>query len=284
MKKNVNLLKEAIKILEEELKVDLGKKSFRGDITSQTLISEQDEREFLIIPRQKIVVCGLSFISRFIKNLSKNIKFVCVYEDGEIVKKNQVIAKIYGNSRSILALERTILNFLQHLSGISTTTYFLVKKLEKSKTRLLDTRKTTTGLRKLEKYATRTGGAKNHRLNLNEKILIKDNHICICGGIDCVLKVLKKKKITNYQIECDNLSQVRKLLNFGCKNLLLDNMTPKSIKKSLELAKGKKVEFELSGGINIKNIDKFANLGANFISSGAITQSAQKVDIGLDIF
>lgn len=284
MGNNESLSEEAVKILKRELMIDLGMKSFSGDITSCNFINKNDRREFLIIPRQKVIVCGVNFVSKFIKDVSKKIKFFALCKDGDLVKRNQVIAKISGNSRNIMSLERTVLNFLQHLSSISTTTNLLVKKLGKSKTKLLDTRKTTTGLRRLEKYATRTGGAINHRLDLTENILIKDNHIFLCGGIDGVLKKLREKRIKNFQIECDNLSQVIKLLNYGCKNFLLDNMSPRNIKKSLKLAEGKNVIFELSGGINAKNIQKFANLGANFISSGSITQNSQPVDIGLDIF
>ena len=282
--KSLSLQEEAIKILKNELKVDLGNKSFNGDVTTRSLISEKDEKEFFVIPRQQIVVCGLDCIPGFISRVTNKIHFNKIVKDGDLINKNQIIAKISGNSRQILSLERTILNFIQHLSAISTATHLLVKKLNKSKTKLLDTRKTTTGLRKLEKYATKKGGAINHRLSLDKKILIKDNHILVCGGIDKVLKKLKKKRITDYQIECDNFSQVQKLLNYGCKNFLLDNMSPKDIKKSLKLATGKNANFEISGGINVNNIHKFANLGANFISSGAITQGCKSVDIGLDIF
>ena len=142
--KSLSLQEEAIKILKNELKVDLGNKSFNGDVTTRSLISEKDEKEFFVIPRQQIVVCGLDCIPGFISRVTNKIHFNKIVKDGDLINKNQIIAKISGNSRKILSLERTILNFIQHLSAISSATHQLVKKLNKSKTKLLDTRKTTT--------------------------------------------------------------------------------------------------------------------------------------------
>ena len=141
------------------------------------------------------------------------LTFVSKVTDGNILKKNSIIFELSGDVKLILLLERTILNFIQHLSSISTYTKEFVKKIDNNKTQLLDTRKTTTGLRLLEKYATKIGGAQNHRFGLFDKILIKDNHIKIIGGIDKTLEIIKKKKITNYMIECDSYQQVRNALN-----------------------------------------------------------------------
>ena len=163
----------------------------------------------------------------FLKEKFQNLKCTSNYNDGDLVKKNSILIELSGDVRWILLLERTLLNFLQHLSSISTYTKKFVEKLNGSKTMLLDTRKTTTGLRVLEKYATKVGGAKNHRMGLNDKILIKDNHIKVIGGIKKTLELINKKKIKNFQIECDSYSEVKKCIDYNCSHILLDNMSNK---------------------------------------------------------
>ena len=213
------------------------------------------------------------------------LAFKSKYSDGNELNKNSIILEINGNVKFILLIERTILNFVQHLSSISTYTRKFVKKIGGTKTKLLDTRKTTTGLRVLEKYATKIGGAQNHRQGLYDQLLIKDNHIKLLGGIDNTLNIIKKKKIKKYIIECDSLEQVQKCLKFGSSYILLDNMSPNEIKNCINLKKNfkRKILFEISGGINHDNINLYSNLGSDFISSSKITNSAKSVDIGLDI-
>ena len=213
------------------------------------------------------------------------LAFKSKYSDGNELNKNSIILEINGNVKFILLIERTILNFIQHLSSISTYTRKFVKKIGSTKTKLLDTRKTTTGLRVLEKYATKIGGAQNHRQGLYDQLLIKDNHIKLLGGIDNTLNIIKKKKIKKYIIECDSLEQVQKCLKFGSSYILLDNMSPNEIKNCINLKKNlkRKILFEISGGINHDNINLYSNLGSDFISSSKITNSAKSVDIGLDI-
>ena len=213
------------------------------------------------------------------------LAFKSKYSDGNELNKNSIILEINGNVKFILLIERTILNFVQHLSSISTYTRKFVKKIGGTKTKLLDTRKTTTGLRVLEKYATKIGGAQNHRQGLYDQLLIKDNHIKLLGGIDNTLNIIKKKKIKKYIIECDSLEQVQKCLKFGSSYILLDNMSPNEIKNCINLKKNfkRKILFEISGGINHDNICFYSNLGSDYISTSKITNSAKSVDIGLDI-
>ena len=230
-------------------------------------------------------MCGESLILNFLKEKFQNLKCTSNYTDGDLVKKDSVLIELSGDVRWILLLERTLLNFLQHLSSISTYTKKFVEKLNGSKTVLLDTRKTTTGLRVLEKYATKVGGAKNHRISLNDKILIKDNHIKVIGGIKKTLELIKKKNIKDFEIECDTYSEVKKCIDYNCNHILLDNMPIKEIKKCLMLRKelNKKILFEVSGGISLQNVDQYSKLGIDYISTSKITNSVKSVDIGLDI-
>ena len=237
-----------------------------------------------VINREKIIICGLRFVTSFIKEKFSSLYIQSQFDDGNIIKKNTKILKISGDARIILSIERTILNFLQHLSSISTYTNEFVKKIQKN-TKLLDTRKTNTGLRILEKYATKIGGAINHRMGLYDKILIKDNHIKLIGGISKTLKKVKKLKIKDFIIECDSPRQVKKCLSFGASYIILDNMSIKQIKECLIIKKefSHKIQYEVSGCVNIDNVKIYANLGVDFISTSKITNSAKSVDIGLDI-
>lgn len=280
--KNTTMI--AIESLEKELHVDLGSNTSRRDITTEKLMKNDPTIKVNIVAREKLTLCGIRFIKAFVKKLDKRVKFLVLFEDGQEVKKNKTIAVLSGSSKLILKIERTILNFLQHLSSISTSTSKLVKKIGDSQTKLLDTRKTITGLRILQKYATKIGGAENHRKGLYDQILIKDNHIRILGGIEKTLDIISKKKIKNYKIECDTLDQVTKAIKSGAKYILLDNMNKKVIKKCLKLQHNKKVIFEITGGVNNKNIKEFSSLNADYISVGSITQSPIPIDIAIDIY
>ena len=274
-------LETAHKLLTNELKTDLGSKSFKNDVTSQIVISNKSIKAYFVA-RTKIVLCGINFIESFIKSLKNGIVIKLFFKDGDIIKANKKIASLQGDAKKILVLERTLLNFLQHLSSISTTTYFIKEKLKNTRIQLLDTRKTITGLRIVQKYATQKGGAKNHRIGLYDKIFIKDNHIKIAGGIENIRNIINRKNIRDYIIECDNYNQARFFIEAGAKYILLDNMKITEIKKILKL-KCKNVKFEVSGGINISNIKKFLHLKIHFISVGFITQNPEPTDIGLDI-
>ena len=272
-----------LKKLWSEIKDDLGSFSIQKDKTTFQLIEKKKISAF-VINREKIIICGLRFVTSFIKERFSSLYIQSQFDDGNIIKKNTKILKISGDARIILSIERTILNFLQHLSSISTYTNEFVKKIQKN-TKLLDTRKTTTGLRILEKYATKIGGAINHRMGLYDKILIKDNHIKLIGGISKTLKKVKKLKIKDFIIECDSPRQVKKCLSFGASYIILDNMSIKQIKECLIIKKefSHKIQYEVSGCVNIDNVKLYANLGVDFISTSKITNSAKSVDIGLDI-
>ena len=283
LKKEIN--KFASFKLSSELKDDVGKISLNNDLTTASLFKKKFDCKASFSNREDIIVCGESFIVSFIKEKFPNLACISKYKDGDFVKKGSNIIQLSGDIRWILFLERTLINFLQHLSSISTYTNKFVEKLNGSKTILLDTRKTTNGLRILEKYATKIGGAKNHRMGLYDKILIKDNHIKVIGGISKTLELINKRKLKNFEIECDTFSDVKKCIEYNCTHILLDNMPIKEIKKCLKLCKekGKNIIFEVSGGINLGNINQYSKLGIDYISTSKITNSAKSVDIGLDI-
>ena len=276
-----SLTKLATNLLISELKTDLGKINFNQDKTTKLLIKKKKIVNVRIFTKEKIVLCGGKFVKDFISKNFPKIKIKLNYRDGDEINKNSNLILLDGDVRLILKIERTILNFLQHLSSISSETKKYVLKLKNSNTKLLDTRKTTCGLRYLEKYATKMGGAINHRFGLFDEILIKDNHIKALGGIRNTLKILLEKKI-NYKIECDTLSQVRDCIAAGSTYILLDNMSPTQVKKIINCF-GKKVEFEVSGGVNLKNITKYSKVGANYISTSKITLCSKSVDISLDL-
>ena len=275
----------AVRKLISELKDDLGSINLKNDLTSKTLLPNSLIGRAIITNREKIILCGQSFLKDFLKQKFPMLAFKSKYSDGNELNKNSIILEINGNVKFILLIERTILNFVQHLSSISTYTRKFVKKIGGTKTKLLDTRKTTTGLRVLEKYATKIGGAQNHRQGLYDQLLIKDNHIKLLGGIDNTLNIIKKKKIKQYIIECDSYEQVQKCLKFGSSYILLDNMSPNEIKNCINLKKNfkRKILFEISGGINNDNINLYSNIGSEFISSIKITNYSKSVDIGLEI-
>ncbi len=231
--KNSFVLKTAHKLLKNELKIDLGSESFSKDITSKILIKNQSIKAYFVA-RTKIVLCGIGFIESYIKGLKNGVVVKLFYHDGDLVQSNKKIASLEGDAKAILGLERTLLNFIQHLSSISTTTFFLKERLKNTKIQLLDTRKTITGLRVIQKYATQKGGAKNHRMGLYDGVFIKDNHIKIAGGIENITKILIKKKIKNYIVECDNYNQAKFFIEAGAKHILLDNMSLREIKKNYQ--------------------------------------------------
>ena len=276
-----SLTKMASNLLLLDIKTDLGKINFNHDKTTRLLIKEKKILDVRIFTKEKIVFCGGKFVKDFINKKFPKIKIKLNCKDGDEVKKNSDLILLKGDIRLILIIERTILNFLQHLSSISSETKKYTLKLKKSNTKLLDTRKTTCGLRYLEKYATKMGGAINHRFGLFDDILIKDNHIKALGGISNTLESLRGKKL-NYKIECDDISQVHNCIRAGSKYLLLDNMAPNQIRKIIKRF-GKKAKFEISGGVNFQNIEKYSKVGADYISTSKITLCSKSVDISLDL-
>ncbi len=282
------------KEVEEIVKIALKEDFAFDDTTSDLTIPQNNKIKFQINSREEIIFCGENIISETFKQLKNHkkfknseIKLKTHKKDGNRVKKSEVIATGEGDTKLILAAERTILNLIQHLSGIATLSNQFVEKLNDKKIKILDTRKTIPGLRNLQKYSTKIGGCKNHRFNLSDMILIKDNHIAASGSITAAINNAKKNnKKLKIEIECDNIKQVAEAIYSEPDVIMLDNMNISQIKQSSELIrsyKNKEIMIEVSGGINMASIAKYRNLDIDFISVGSLTHSVKAVDIGLDI-
>ena len=251
-----------------------------GDITTKLIKFSNKKIKARIIAKQNGVIAGIEFCKKAFKLIGKESIFKSRVKDGKFIKKNNVIAEILANTKTILTAERTALNFLNHASGIATTTNNFVKKVGK-KTKICCTRKTTPNLRLLEKYAVKQGGCFNHRYNLSDEILIKDNHIKAAKDLKkLVSSASKSKKVVTVEIE--NVSQLKKILGLQFKRVLFDNMNIVQLKKCLKIC-NRKYETEYSGNANLGNIKKIARTGINRISVGAITHSAKSFDSSLII-
>ena len=252
-----------------------------GDVTCETVIPEDAKLTATMNARETMVIAGLPIIEPTFKRLDENCKTTFFASDGDQLSAGDKIMRIEGSARALLSAERTALNTLQHLSGIATLTREYVDLIEGTKAKLLDTRKTIPGLRMLGKYATKMGGAQNHRIGLFDAVMIKDNHIAVAGSVEKAIAGAKAAGRNDIQVECDTLEQVTDALKFGADSLLLDNMPPKILCKALKIVDGK-IPCEASGGVNLKTIRAIAETGVDFISVGRLTQSAPAVDIGLD--
>ena len=271
-KLNQSYIKSVVKkALDEDLKP-------RGDITTNLIKFKNKKAKAQIIAKQNGVIAGLDFCKAAFKLVGKETVFTSKVKDGVKIKKNKVIAEIKAKTKTILIAERTALNFLNHTSGIATLTNQFKQKVNK-KTKICCTRKTTPNLRLLEKYAVKKGGGHNHRYNLSDEILIKDNHISSEENLrDLVRKAIKTKKIVTVEIE--NLKQLNQVIGLKFKRILFDNMNTKQLRKCLKICKNK-YETEYSGNANLKNIKKISNTGINRISIGAITHSPKSFDTSL---
>ena len=249
-----------------------------GDITT-SLVKNNKHIKFKLISNQNSIIAGILFAKFAFQIIDKKTKFIIKKKDGSSVKKNSVIAIIEGKAQSILTAERVALNFLSHISGIATKTNQFVK-LAGKKTRICCTRKTIPNMRVIQKYAVRIGGGKNHRFNLSDEYLIKDNHIASSNLKSLVELAIKNKKGRKITVEVDNLKQLKQILGLKFNTVLFDNMSLNSLKTGIKLAK-KYYETEASGNINVKNIKKVAGTGVNRISIGSITHSAPAVDFKL---
>ena len=251
-----------------------------GDITSN-LLENNLIKKIKLISNQKAIVGGLGFAKETFKLIDKKIKFKIKKKDGSKVNKGEVIAIIEGKIKNILTGERVALNFISHISGIATKTNEFVKKA--GKTKICCTRKTIPGLRVIQKYAVKLGGGTNHRFNLSDEFLIKDNHIGITKHFEnLVKKAIKHKKNRIITVEVDNLKQFKKILGLKFDRILFDNMKPKTITTAVKLAK-KFYETEASGGINLKNLKKITSTGVDRISVGELTHTVNAVDFKLEL-
>jgi nicotinate-nucleotide pyrophosphorylase (carboxylating) len=253
-----------------------------GDVTSKATIAEDARFTAEMNARQEIIVAGLEIAAGFFRAIDGNVRIEQLIEDGARVHVGTVLMRLEGNARAMLAAERSALNTLQHLSGIATMTRTYVDAIAGTGATLLDTRKTIPGLRLLEKYASRMGGAQNHRMRLDDGVLIKDNHVAVCGG---VAEAVRRAKSANtglqVQVEVDRIDQIEPALAAGADRLLLDNMDPAELREAVRIVGGR-VPLEASGGVTLETIRFIAETGVDYISVGRITQSAPAVDIGLD--
>jgi nicotinate-nucleotide pyrophosphorylase (carboxylating) len=258
---------------------DLGK---GGDVTSAATIPADSRFTAEMNARQSIAVAGLEIAEAFFRKLDPDVRIELLVQDGDLVEHRTALFRIEGNARAMLAAERSALNTLQHLSGIASLTRQYVDAIAGTGATLLDTRKTLPGLRVLDKYAARMGGAQNHRMRLDDGVLIKDNHVAVCGS---VAEAVRRAKSANtgleVQVEVDRIDQIEPALSAGADRLLLDNMPAHVLREAVALVAGR-VPLEASGGVTLETIREIAEAGVDFISVGRITQSAPAVDIGLD--
>ena len=257
------------------------------DITTQALIHGNKKARGVFLAKETCVVCGLGVVALVFKHLDKNIKFKPLLKDGDTAKKGKIIATVSGKAKSILTAERVALNFLSLLSGISTKAKNYVLAVKPYKAKIIDTRKTIPGLRLLEKYAVRLGGAFNHRMCLDEMFLIKDNHLQVIGGIEKVPELSKKFRV---EIEVKNLKELELALKLKPDIIMLDNMPVKILRKAVRLRNKFSALFanplpklEASGGVTLKNVKSIASTGIDMISIGELTHSVRSADISLEI-
>jgi nicotinate-nucleotide pyrophosphorylase (carboxylating) len=231
--------------------------------------------------RDAITVCGLEIAAAFFRRLDPDAAITMLVKDGERVAPGTALMRVTGNARALLTAERSALNTVQHLSGIATLTAAYVDAIAGSGATLLDTRKTIPGLRRLEKYATRTGGAQNHRMGLWDAAMIKDNHVAVAGGVGPAAALAKAAGITTIIVEVDHIDQIEPAIAAGATHLLLDNMGPDMLRTAVTIVAGR-VPTEASGGVTLETIGAIARSGVRYVSVGRITQSAPAADIGLD--
>ena len=267
-------------LIDIALKEDIGP----ADITTDNLVGPELEGVGVTIAKESLVIAGLEVAKSVFQRLDPQIVYQSEFKDGDTVKKGDTIFQVSGTLGALLKGERTALNFLQRLSGIATNVRFYVDQLKKNTVRLVDTRKTTPGLRCLEKYAVRVGGAFNHRMGLYDGVLIKDNHIAAGGGITASVERIRSKisHLVKIEVEVSNLDEVKEAIDAGADVIMLDNMSVAKIKESIVLIGGRTI-VEVSGGVTQDNFLRLADTGVDLISVGAFTHSARSMDISMRI-
>lgn len=252
------------------------------DVTTNAVIRKAVDGEAQLICKQDGILCGLSIFERVFKLLDSKTVFETNYKDGDNVKNKEIIGIIKGDIRVLLSGERTALNYLQRMSGIATYTNEFVKELKGYKTKLLDTRKTTPNMRPFEKYAVTVGGGANHRYNLSDGVLLKDNHISAAGGVTKAIEMAKEYVpfVRKIEIEVENLDMVKEAVEAGADIIMLDNMDNGTMREALRIINGK-AQTECSGNVTKERLKEIAEVGVDFVSSGALTHSAPIMDISL---
>lgn len=269
------------RLIESWLQEDFGSE---GDITAQATIPAESRASATLCVKQAGVIAGLGVFERILHKVDLSIKFEALVADGSFIEKvPATLARIEGPSRALLGAERTALNILQRLSGIATVARQFSAMAKPVGIQILDTRKTTPGLRMLEKWAVATGGGTNHRFGLFDRILIKDNHIAIAGGVTAAIKRSRERfPEHSVEVEVTNFEQLQEALDAKAETIMLDNMSPASITKAVAMVNGRAF-IEVSGGVNLANIDSYLIPGVNAISIGALTHSVKSVDISLEV-
>lgn len=265
-------------LIKEALQEDISSE----DVTTNAVMKEAVTGEVQLICKQDGVVAGLDVFRRVFEILDENVKTDFYCKDGDEVKKGELMGIITGDIRALLSGERVALNYLQRMSGIATYTHSVAMLLEGTKTKLLDTRKTTPNMRIFEKYAVRVGGGYNHRYNLSDGVLLKDNHIGAAGSVAKAVEMAKEYApfVRKIEVEVENLDMVREAVDAGADIIMLDNMSPEDMKETIRIIDGR-AETECSGNVTKENIDRLTSLGVDYISSGALTHSAPVLDISL---
>ena len=275
---SITMLMNAEELILNALKEDITSE----DITTNSVMPEYKKGQVQLIAKEEGIIAGLDVFKRVFELLDKDTTFEMYFKDGDKVKPKDLIGVITGDIRVLLSGERTALNYLQRMSGIATYTNQVASLLEGTKTKLLDTRKTTPNMRIFEKYAVKVGGGNNHRYNLSDGILLKDNHIGAAGSITNAVKMAKEYApfVRKIEIEVENLDMLKEALDAGADIIMLDNMSVEDMKKAVEMVKGK-AETECSGNVTKENIKKLTDIGVDYISSGALTHSATILDLSL---
>lgn len=271
-------------VIDIAFKEDIGD----GDHTTLSCIPHDLEGRARLLVKQDGILCGVELAKKIFAKFDPTLKMTQYLHDGDAIKKGDVAFVVEGKTISILQTERLVLNFMQRLSGIATQTHEYVKLLEGTGTKILDTRKTTPGLRLLEKYAVKVGGGENHRIGLYDMILIKDNHIDYAGGVTAAITKTKeylkaKGKNLKIEVEARTLDEIKEILNFDVDRILIDNFTPEETKTAVALINGK-CKTESSGGITKESIRAYAEAGVDYISVGALTHHTSSLDLSLKAF
>jgi len=266
-------------IIEAALQEDLP----QGDITSESIIPDGSRSRAIILAKEDGILAGMDVASRVFEKIDPDVEFKREKDDGQKFSKGETLAELEGSSISILKGERTALNFLQRMSGIATTTGRFVEALKGTRTKILDTRKTTPGLRNLEKYAVKMGGGQNHRRNLSEMVLIKDNHLKLVGSISEAVKRAKERVAPGIKVEVEAtcLAEVQEAVRSGADMVMLDNMSMGKMKEVVKWVEGR-IPIEVSGSVTLSKIREIAALGIDFISVGSLTHSYRSVDISME--
>ena len=275
---NITMTLQVDHLIMEALREDISSE----DVTTNAVMHEAVTGEVDLICKQNGVIAGLQVFQRVFELLDKDTKVEFFCKDGDEVKNGQLMGKVTGDIRVLLSGERVALNYLQRMSGIATYTHSVAMLLEGTKTKLLDTRKTTPNMRIFEKYAVRVGGGYNHRYNLSDGVLLKDNHIGAAGSVAKAVEMAKEYApfVRKIEVEVENLDMVREAVDAGADIIMLDNMSPEDMKEAIRIIDGR-AETECSGNVTKENIDRLTSLGVDYISSGALTHSAPVLDISL---